>query len=197
MRCLILMAAVVAGAAPAHAGDPPVLVVERIAAVVDETPILESTVAARLAVGGDGSPGRAAVLNELIEESLIAAEARRRSVTITPDEVERAMAEIKRAHGLDDAALAEAVTQQGYTLDGYREGIFRQLLKYRLINIVLLGRTLVTDAEIENRHRTLGMKQPLAQAREELREAIYQDEVAAETRRWLAALRQAAYVELR
>jgi parvulin-like peptidyl-prolyl isomerase len=197
MRWLILMAMVAAGLAPAHAGDPPVLVVDRIAAVVDETPILESTVVARLAIGGDASPGRAAVMNELIEESLVAAEARRLSVTVTPAEVDRAMAAVKHSNGLDDAALAEAVTQQGYTLAGYREAITRQLLKYRLMNFVLLGRTQVADAEIEARYRELGEKRPLAEVREELRQSIYQDKVGVETARWLAALRQAAYVEIR
>lgn len=197
MRALLSIVLIAAGAAPVHAGDPPVLVVERIAAVVGETPILESAVRARLAVGGEATPGRAAVLNELIEEALITAEASRLSVTVPPEDVERALAEIKRSNGLDDAAFAAAMQAQGYDLASYREAIARQILKYRVVNVAVLGRSQVSEAEIETRYRQLGEQRPLEQIRDEIRTAVFQDKFAAASALWLAELRHAAYVEIR
>ena len=188
--------AVVLVSGAAHA-DPPVLLVERIAAIVGTEAILESEVAARVAVGGDASPGRAAVLQQLIDARLVAAEAHRKSVQVSAAEVDQAIARIKAQNGLDDDALSKALAEQGYTMEAYRGEIAAQLLQYRVFITWISGRLRVTDAEIEHLYRERGETRPLAEVRDELYEQLYAAKTATEMTRWLAGLRAATYVELR
>jgi peptidyl-prolyl cis-trans isomerase SurA len=198
MRWVIGLAVSLAlGVGAARADGPSVLVVERIAAVVGRTPILESQVAARQSVGGAASPGRAAVLEQLIEEQLIALETKRLGITLGPDDVDRAVARVKSNNGLTDAQFAEALVAQGYSMEAYRSELAAQIIRYRTFNAVASGRVQVTDAEIEALNRERGGGKLSAEQREALRTELYEAKFAVEMTAWLRELRAQTFVEVR
>ena len=54
-------------------------------------------------------------------------------------EVQAALDEIKQQNNLDDAGLQQALAQQGYTLQGYRADLRRQLLRLRAVNQLVVA----------------------------------------------------------
>lgn len=123
---------VVALAVTAHADTAPApesRVLDRVAIVVDGAPIFESDIGVR---------GTEA---QLIDEALLSNEADRLVITVLDEEVERAIDEIKKANGLDDAALEAALHDQGYTRASYEIEIRRQLRMLRARGVMFGGQS--------------------------------------------------------
>jgi parvulin-like peptidyl-prolyl isomerase len=134
MRALLLLVALAVGLSPATArsGDRAStgagargVVVERVALVVNGQPVFASQLARRPEA-------------ELIDEVLVLAWAGEVAASLQPDDVDRAIDQIKTANGIDDAGLAVALTEQGYTLADYREELGRQILRLRIEQLLVL-----------------------------------------------------------
>jgi peptidyl-prolyl cis-trans isomerase SurA len=145
--------------APAHAR-----VVEKIAAVVGDSVILASEVeeraapllaeATRIPDPGKRSARAAAlrreVLEHLIDDELVLQQATELKLTVTSEQVDASIEEIKRQNNLDDEQLRQALRGQGMTMAAYRADLKRQLLRFRVINIAVGSRVTISDDEVKS-----------------------------------------------
>ncbi|WP_199350908.1 peptidylprolyl isomerase [Haliangium ochraceum] len=148
------------------------LVLDRVAAVVNDSVILTSELDARLAPltaglanindererARRGEQLRSQQLDEMISEELVVQEARKSKLNVDDKEVSAALAEIKQQNGLDDTQLAAALAQQGYSMQAYRKEVERQLLHRRAINMLVRPRVTVTDEDVRVRYDTMSRR---------------------------------------
>jgi peptidyl-prolyl cis-trans isomerase SurA len=148
-------------------------VVEKIAAVVGSNVILASEVeekATPLMVevsrisdttkrSARASALRREVLDRLIDDELIAGQATELRLTITPEQVDASISEIKRQNNIDDKQLHDALRAQGMSMTAYRSDLKRQLLRFRVINIAVGSKVNISDEDVRlyyNRHYKAG-----------------------------------------
>jgi peptidyl-prolyl cis-trans isomerase SurA len=154
----LLIACLVSCASTARAD-----VVECVVAFVDDEPIFLSELrerAERISPDGPDSPAAPRLyrdlLERLVDERLIAREAERLGVEVSPEQLAEAIEQVRAQNGLDEAGLDEAIADQGFTPAAYEEEVRRQLLRHAVLG--RLARVApVTDAEVrrvfEERHR--------------------------------------------
>lgn len=139
-------------------------VIDKIAAVVgteiillsevmeQATPMLKEMEQARREGGGSLLADRMSsqikeVLDSMIDDVILEREAREMKVTVTQDEIDRAVENMARENGLDMATFKQAVEQQGMDYLAYRGTLRSQLLKYKVLNLRVRSRVKITDAE--------------------------------------------------
>jgi parvulin-like peptidyl-prolyl isomerase len=188
-----VMAACLAAAANANAAPVgSVAEIDRSVARVGDHVIWESELAAR-ARDGD----RAKVLEEMIDDVLVVAEARQHGVMADKDDVDNALAEIKQQNNLDDAALDKALAEQGYTRARYRLDLERQILILRAKNQLVAPRVVVTTAEIDAAAKQRNLANPTEDDRNKIRAELRKQMLELETTKWVAELRKRAWIERR
>lgn len=169
-RSRTTIVAVIAGfALCAAAGRAGARVVEKIAAVVGGNIILASEVEEKATplmteVSRITDPGkrsaratalRREVLDRLIDDELIASQATELRLSISPEQVDASIAEIKRQNNINDKQLADALRAQGMSMTAYRSDLKRQLLRFRVINIAVGSKVNISDEDVRsyyNRH---------------------------------------------
>src|SRR6478736_2538432 len=138
---------------------------ERVVAVVNDSIILQSELDARLvpvraeaAQIADPQERRrreaklaGQVLDDMVNEELIVQAAEAAKIEVDSSEVQAALDEIKQQNNLDDAGLAQALAQQGYTLQGYKADLRRQLLRLRAVNQLVAPKVNVSEEDIRAR----------------------------------------------
>ncbi len=175
MRNLVLLIVLLATMGVAAAQKPTSpnagkkLELERVVAVVNDSIILQSELEARLV------PVRAEaeqiqdpterrrplaklstqVLDEMVNEELIVQAAEEAKIEVDSSEVQAALDEIKQQNNLDDAGLAQALASQGYTIQGYRQDLRRQLLRLRAVNQLVAPKVQVTEDDVRSRYAEL------------------------------------------
>lgn len=139
-------------------------VVEKIAALVGDDIILMSEVEDRAApllfeIASIANPGeretraaavRREVLERLVQDQLLAQQATELKLTVSNDEIDRAIEQIKRDYGLNDAQLKDELRKQGLTMPAYRMNTKKEILKYRVINIAVGSKVNVGDSEVQS-----------------------------------------------
>lgn len=144
-------------------------IVERVAAVVNETVILESEVAQAAApqLGQleeiedlrQRQRQFQAILREALEtmvnDELILQAAEEAKLEVTDDEIDKAMNEVKRNNKLTDKQLEQALAAQGYTVAEYRRDVRKQILRLRAQNVLVRPRVAVTDDEVRSHYDKL------------------------------------------
>lgn len=137
--------------------------VEKVAAVVGENVVLASEVEEKAAplmseVGRMPDPDkrsarasalRREVLDRLIDEELILQQATELKLSISSEQVDASIEEIKKQNNIDDDQLRDALKGQGMSMAHYRADIKRQLLRFRVLNIAVGSRVNVSDDEIK------------------------------------------------
>jgi parvulin-like peptidyl-prolyl isomerase len=148
-------------------------VVEKVAAVVGDAVILASEVEEKAApllaeVSRLPDPGKRAarssalrreVLERLIDDELVLQQAADLKLTITSEQVDASIEEIKRQNNIDDAQLTEALKAQGMSMAAYRADLKRQLLRFRVLNIAVGSRVTISDEDVKayyDRHMKSG-----------------------------------------
>ncbi len=151
-------------------------VIDRVVAVVNDEILLETELeqwAAQQVKGLDletpdgrkqWETNKRKALDSMIEGRLIAQQATELKLTVTPDEVDKSIEEIKKSNNLDDAQLTEALKSQGYTLESYRKSLKRQIVEMRVISTAVRSRINISDDEIrayynQNDHANAADKQ--------------------------------------
>jgi peptidyl-prolyl cis-trans isomerase SurA len=136
--------------------------VDRIAAIVNGEIITTSdlqSAAARARLGlltlaPDGTAVRRPiseqeVLGELIDQKLQLQLARKKGITVEPDEIERAVDDVKQKNGLtSDAALQKALQEEHSSLDQYKSGLKDQILILKLVNREVRSGVILSDRDI-------------------------------------------------
>jgi peptidyl-prolyl cis-trans isomerase SurA len=144
------------------AGPAEARVVEKVAAVVGTDIILASEVEEKAGPlmadvsripeaekrAARASALRREVLDHLIDDELISAQAAELRLTVTPEQVDASIAEIKRQNNIDDEQLKQALRGQGMTMAGYRSDLKKQLLRFRVLNIAVGSKINVSDEDV-------------------------------------------------
>lgn len=147
----------------APAGGAVARTVEKVAAVVGDNVVLASEVEEKAAPlmaevtrmpDPDKRAGRAAalrreVLDRLIDEELILQQATDLKLSISSEQVDASIEEIKKQNNIDDDQLRDALKGQGMSMAHYRADIKRQLLRFRVLNIAVGSRVNISDDEIK------------------------------------------------
>jgi peptidyl-prolyl cis-trans isomerase SurA len=92
------------------------------------------------------------LLTQLVDERLLEQEARKLSITVSSNDVERAIDNVRRQSGLDDPGFWEAVEGQGFTRDQYQADVRRQLLRLKVVNQKVRSRINVTEDDVRRRY---------------------------------------------
>lgn len=146
-------------------------VVERVVAVVNEEAIFLSELRQRAAPflgqimeAPSQAQQMAAIeqlyrelLDRMVQEELFlqAAASMSDTITVTRAEVDRAIANVRRQSGLEDAQFWEAVRAQGFTEEQYRNDVRRQLLRLKVLNHRARGRVNITEEQVRARYDML------------------------------------------
>lgn len=147
----------------APAGSAGARTVEKVAAIVGNDVVLASEVEEKAAPlmaevtrmpDPDKRAGRAAtlrreVLDRLIDEELILQQAADLKLSISSEQVDASIEEIKKQNNIDDDQLRDALKGQGMSMAHYRADIKRQLLRFRVLNIAVGSRVNISDDEIK------------------------------------------------
>lgn len=108
------------------------VLVDRIVATVDSRAITRSELDAR---AERSKTARDAALNEMIDEYLIAKDAIAKAITISDDDVDKAIQMVMDQNKISRDEFEKALVAQNYTLDAYRTAIGLQLLELRWLSI--------------------------------------------------------------
>ncbi len=140
--------------------DKPRVLVERVAAVVNDVVVLDSEVAQRATTMGEEDPQKSKssvrqVLDQLVDEELILGAAAEAKLEVSDDEVQKALDEVKRQNHLTDKQLETALSQQGYTIREYKRDLKKQILRLRAVNVLVRPRVQVSDEDVKSRYEKL------------------------------------------
>lgn len=136
-------------------------VVERILAVVNDEVITKSEVdqmakAYQAQAGlklppGSGRDLQRQLLDALIMQKLAKAEAKRRGITISDKELDKAFEQFKKQNGIpSDEALAQVLAKNDTTLQAFKQQLADKMLQDRLLAIVAAGKVVVTDSDVRS-----------------------------------------------
>jgi peptidyl-prolyl cis-trans isomerase SurA len=148
-------------------------VVEKIVALVGDDIVLESEVndAARpfleqIAALPDPAQRtqrtaavRKEVLKGIIDDRLLVAQAADLKLSVSSEEIDRAIEQLKREYKLSDVQLAEELRKTGQSIASYRQNTRKEILKYRVLNIAVGSKINPTDSDVESyyeRHMKTG-----------------------------------------
>ena len=137
--------------------------VEKIAAVVGENVVLASEVEEKAGpmladVNKLPDPAKRSaratslrheVLDRLIDDELILPQAVELKLSVTSEQIDASIDEIKKQNNIDDDQLREALRAQGMSMANYRADLKRQLLRFRVLNIAVGSRVNVSDEEVK------------------------------------------------
>lgn len=138
------------------------LVVDRIAAVVNKSIVLQSEVESMLEQMNQAEPiqpgadvdkamkaRRAEILDALIAEKLLEEEVKKLRVDVTAAEVDRVVKGTMQEHRLTEDQLKVALQRQGLTLEEYKDGLKKQLTKMKIVQLKVKNRVQVDDTQVK------------------------------------------------
>ena len=89
------------------------------------------------------------VLERMIDEQLILQQASDLKVTVTQDDIDKAVEDIRRQNNINQEQLVEALKEQGMTLPGYRQDLKRQITRLKVISIAVRSRVSISDDDVK------------------------------------------------
>ncbi len=140
-----------AAAGQAARGSGPV-VIDRIAAVVNNEVITLSEVDGQLAgrslSQADRTRLRREALDRLIEATLVSQEAARANITVTDQEVDAEMAAVREREKLSEEEFVRALAQEGLTLPEYRNRLRDNIRRAKVVSRMVHGSLTIPDAKL-------------------------------------------------
>ncbi|MBI5740630.1 MAG: peptidylprolyl isomerase [Nitrospirae bacterium] len=147
----------------AGSGASAAVLLDRIAAVVNNEVITWSELRSALALEGKGflenipEKGKEEAIRglekdyvfSLIEAKLQLQEARKTGLDIGPAEIDGAIEDIKKKFNLTDEALRNSLTAEGMNMEEYRTRLGEQILLSKVVNFEVRTNIVITDREIE------------------------------------------------
>jgi peptidyl-prolyl cis-trans isomerase SurA len=89
------------------------------------------------------------VLDGLIDERLAAAKAKELGITVSPEEVDKAIERMKRNSGISQEELLKGIKSRGLSLEQYREKFKQELQRVQLINYEVKSKIIIRDEKIK------------------------------------------------
>lgn len=142
---------------PASAQPAPSFVVDRVVAVVDEHPILLSEAVQRIRQSlfsprAESEAPKPELLQQAIEimidERLIEQEAERRSIEVTPEEIDRAVHAVAESNGLTTERVYQEAAKSGLDRPAYRRALASSLREQKLIHLELAPKISIDDSDV-------------------------------------------------
>jgi peptidyl-prolyl cis-trans isomerase SurA len=146
---------------PSTVAEP--IVIERIIAVVNQDIVLLSEIEGileALAVAEPPPPGtdldkwrtsrRTDVLDTLIAEKLLDQEIKKLRIDVTDAEIDRVIEGTMAQHNLDRPRLEAALEAQGLSFQEYRDGLKKQILKGKIIQLKVKSRVVINDQDVKS-----------------------------------------------
>jgi peptidyl-prolyl cis-trans isomerase SurA len=137
------------------AGAPERRLVDRVVAIVNDEVITLSeleTVAAPLLDADTTAERRRGVLtsslDNMIAEKLLEQQIRENQVSVSPEDVERAIEDICRQNGLTREQLEEAITSRGMSMARYRSDLEKQLVRLKIVDLKVRSRVVVSESDV-------------------------------------------------
>lgn len=130
-------------------------IVERVVAVVEDRPILLSEVRER-SVPEMNAPNaiegevHRRVLEKLIVEQLVQKEAQRAHLFVSSDEIDKALSTKASELRVTETQLLEEARREGFTEQGFRDEMRRQLLEGKLVQLRIGPSVRVTEQDARN-----------------------------------------------
>jgi peptidyl-prolyl cis-trans isomerase SurA len=93
------------------------------------------------------------ILNQLINERITDQQAKKAGIEITSREVDASIEKMKQTNRLTDEQLRAALSQQGLTLEEFKEKIREQILRSKLVSLEVKSKIVITKEDIENTFR--------------------------------------------
>src|SRR5262245_26408482 len=149
-------------------------VVERIVAIVGERAILLSDLRERAQPFlaqihqqvPQGAQRNAAIsqlykglIQKMVDEEIEQRAAVQAKVTVTPREVDEALARVAQQNGVPVEKLLSEAKRSGLDEGAYRDELRRQLLQTKLINVRLQGRIRVTEDDLVKAYRAIELEE--------------------------------------
>jgi len=140
-------------------------VVEKIAAVVGDDIVLSSEVEEHAAPfmqeisampnptqrAARASALRREILDRLVDERLIIQQAAELKLSVSSEDVDRSIEQIKKENGgLTDAQLSAELVKAGQSMASYRQEIKKQIMRYRVLNIAVGSKVTVSDTDVQS-----------------------------------------------
>lgn len=159
-----------------------------VAALVNGQPISRISIVRNLERRG----GKEA-LDSLINQALIFQEAKKQNVSVGDEEVEATISEIE-TNLVDQGGLDQALLLEGMT----RDDLVKQIRMQKLVEKMLSGRTIVTDAEVNEYIEANNDILPKDKTAEEINNIVKnqlgQQKLSSEIQIWLTDLMQKAKI---
>jgi peptidyl-prolyl cis-trans isomerase SurA len=148
-----------AGVAPAGDGE----IVERIVAIVNDDIITYLEVQEEMspyeaqikAVGYDPEKEqqmlyrvRSDIVDKLVEEKITEQEIKRYKITVSDEDIDKDIEQIKKSKLWTDEDFREALEKEGMTIESYREELKKQSLRARLLNTAVRSNVVITKEDI-------------------------------------------------
>lgn len=158
-------------------------IVERIVAVVGEKAILLTDlreralpILLRVYASVPEGPQRSAtisqvyrtVLERMVDEELEDIAAQNAGITVSTDEVDKALARVARQNDLTQNQILVEAKRSGLTVSAYREELRRQLLQAKMSQLRLRGRVSVDQSDTEDAYRRLAIQERMQQVQRTL-----------------------------
>ncbi|MFO7707727.1 MAG: peptidylprolyl isomerase [Desulfobacterales bacterium] len=87
------------------------------------------------------------VIDNLIDAKLTEQEVKRHSISVSEEEIDQHIAQIKKAHNVGDEEIRAMLTGQGVSMEDYRRDIKGLLQRTKLVNREVRSRVVVTQDE--------------------------------------------------
>jgi peptidyl-prolyl cis-trans isomerase SurA len=150
------------GLRPAHAE-----IIERVVATVNDDAIMLSELRRRatpfyeqMLSGADEKERKSRIqrlyeqlIKELIDDQLIEQTARKMNITVSTNDVEQAIDNVRKQNSLDEAHFWDAVKGQGFTEKQYRTDVRKQLLRLKVTNQRVRSRINVNDDTVKEEYQ--------------------------------------------
>ncbi len=88
------------------------------------------------------------ILNQMVESKLFEQEAKKRGITVSDEELDASIAEVRSKYGLNEDQMEEVLKKQNLTPETFREQWRVQTLGNKLLDSQLRNKIVVTDDEI-------------------------------------------------
>src|SRR5262245_11001609 len=93
------------------------------------------------------------VLEQFITEKLLEAEVREAGITVTEDEINRYIDQVKKSNRLSDEELKIALSRDGMTLPGYRASVKAEIEKSEIIDRQVRRKVNISDEDVERYYK--------------------------------------------
>ncbi|RLC26758.1 MAG: hypothetical protein DRH21_01145 [Deltaproteobacteria bacterium] len=97
---------------------------------------------------------REKILNQLIDQKLTDQQIKQSKITVSDDEIDKAIERLKEANFFSDEELREMLKAEGLTMEEYQKRIKDQILRAKLVNFEIKSKIVITKADIGSYYKS-------------------------------------------